>query len=71
MCSEIWYNAHVDGLKQIMYGVTDFALMRAADAIFGRSSCAASWSSSTADGSCVSKRSRIACAKGGHEKDHG
>ena len=34
LCSEIWYNAHVDGLKQIMYGVTDFALMRAENAYF-------------------------------------
>ena len=32
LCSEMWYNAHVDGLEQIMYGVTNFALMRAENA---------------------------------------
>ena len=32
--AEKWYNTGMAGLKQIMYGVTDFALMRAENAYF-------------------------------------
>ena len=30
----MWYNTDVNGLKQIMYGVADFALMRRENAYF-------------------------------------